>query len=586
MQKFNGSLIRQFPSQITGNAASGVQVTVKITGSNTLATLYATNNMAGATKSNPATTDTKGFYSFYAADGQYVLEFSNGFPSLDVQLVDVDAIRNDFDTISGEFDALDVSNATFKSEQQAAYDAFVLSQGWDQVGTFAVGFEFNSPNQVGQDDDGNWWRSIVIPKTVDPATDPTSDSDYKLVGDGVLRNDLAAPDSTVLVGGKSAKDIGAGLFGRVNLLLGNGTNLLIRDEAANQATRVHIEPNGYVDNGTTAKLDLMFDPYQDNNTDYRILNLYTVTGDPFGTGEGAICAINAKGVGNTWGLWPSIQLGFQDLGTDAVCAKLWYGDHAQAEHFTPNKGNWRTGKSFSVGDYATNDNKVYKAETAGSAGATAPTHIAGTESDGAISWEFINAPNFNNVRATFMFGDRSDMPILGYKDARSQFIRTALIGWNAEFQWLDNDENLLFNMRKDATGGGATKWMRFQTAGTGYERWHQNANYKQRIGLAYAANVVTATDNATSFAVSGIETVRFNNTSATTVSNLTGGVGGQRIRLVSANANTTIKHEGVLSSGGVIKNASTANILMNVSGALDLERDVSADFWRVVGVGY
>ena len=157
-----------------------------------------TNNTAGATKANPTTTDGKGFYSFYAADGQYVLEFNNGFPSLEVQLVDVDAIRNDFD-------ALELSNAAFRNEQQAAYDAFVLSQGWDQVGTFAAGFTYTSPNQVGQDADGNWWRwNGVLPKTVTAGTLPSSDANYKLVGDGVLRSELAAPDSTALVGGVEA----------------------------------------------------------------------------------------------------------------------------------------------------------------------------------------------------------------------------------------------------------------------------------------------------------------------------------------------------------------------------------------------
>ncbi len=204
MQKFNGSLIRQFPSLVTGNAAAGVQVSVFIAGGNTLATLYATNNTAGVQLSNPLTTDGNGFYSFYAADGKYVLEFNNGFPSLAVQLVDVDAIRNDFD-------ALEASNTAFRNEQQAAYDAFVLSQGWDQVGTFAAGFTYTSPNQVGQDADGNWWRwAGTIPaggKTVTAGTLPTSDANYKLVGDGVLRSALAAPDSTVLVGGVEAGDL-------------------------------------------------------------------------------------------------------------------------------------------------------------------------------------------------------------------------------------------------------------------------------------------------------------------------------------------------------------------------------------------
>lgn len=183
MQKFNGSLIRQFPSLVSGNAASGVQVTIYISGTNTLATIYEDNEVTP--KGNPLTTASNGFYSFKAADGKYRLQFSSSqFPSLEIQLVDVYEIRQDFLE-------LEASNDLFKDEQQAAYDAFVLSQGWQQAGAFAAGFTYASANQVGQDADGNWWRwNGALPKTVTAGTLPSSDANYKLVGDGVLRSEL------------------------------------------------------------------------------------------------------------------------------------------------------------------------------------------------------------------------------------------------------------------------------------------------------------------------------------------------------------------------------------------------------------
>lgn len=186
MQKFNGSLIRQFPSLVSGNAAAGVQVTVYVSGTNTLAAIYDDNEVTP--KGNPITTASNGFYSFKAADGKYRLQFSSSqFPSLEIQLVDVEEIRQDFDDL------------------QNSFDDFVLSQGWDQVGTFAAGFTYTSPNQVGQDAGGNWWRwNGAFPKAVAAGTLPSSDANYKLVGDGVLRNDLAATNSTVLVGGIEA----------------------------------------------------------------------------------------------------------------------------------------------------------------------------------------------------------------------------------------------------------------------------------------------------------------------------------------------------------------------------------------------
>lgn len=197
MYQYSNSLIRQFPSLVTGNAAVGVQATVYVGETGALASLFEVN---GSPKSNPVTTDAKGFYSFSLADGDYRIVFSSSqFATLRISVLDGAQIRE-------EFDDLVASNVAFRNEQQAAYDAFVLSQGWDQVGTFAVGFTFTSPNQVGQDDDGNWWRwNGSLPKTVTAGTLPSSDPNYKLVGDGVLRSDLAASGSEALIAGQQAK---------------------------------------------------------------------------------------------------------------------------------------------------------------------------------------------------------------------------------------------------------------------------------------------------------------------------------------------------------------------------------------------
>ena len=44
--------------------------------------------LAGATSQTQLTTDNQGFLLFLRCDGQYVLEFNNGFPSLEIQLLD------------------------------------------------------------------------------------------------------------------------------------------------------------------------------------------------------------------------------------------------------------------------------------------------------------------------------------------------------------------------------------------------------------------------------------------------------------------------------------------------------------------
>ena len=90
----------------------------------------------------------------------------------------------------------------------ATINASLVAAGWDQVGLFSTGFTFTTPNQVGKDADGNWWRwNGALPKVVSAATLPSSDANYKLVGDGVLRGDLADVDSTVLIGGVPASHI-------------------------------------------------------------------------------------------------------------------------------------------------------------------------------------------------------------------------------------------------------------------------------------------------------------------------------------------------------------------------------------------
>lgn len=185
MEKFSGSLIRQFPSTTTGNAASSVQVTVKLAGTNTLATLYATNNIAGAQLGNPLTTDGKGFYSFYAQDGKYTLEFNNGYPSLDINLIDA----ND---LVGEFNSA------------------ILNTGYVLLDNgFTAGYTITQRNEVLLFS-GEWYRwDGALPKAVPAASSPSttggiSSGAWVSVGDAALRNDLAATDSTVPVGGVNA----------------------------------------------------------------------------------------------------------------------------------------------------------------------------------------------------------------------------------------------------------------------------------------------------------------------------------------------------------------------------------------------
>jgi len=65
---------QDFISDVNGRPLAGVNVTVYLTGTTNLATLYSDNGVTPTT--NPVNSDADGFYYFYVADGVYDLAFS------------------------------------------------------------------------------------------------------------------------------------------------------------------------------------------------------------------------------------------------------------------------------------------------------------------------------------------------------------------------------------------------------------------------------------------------------------------------------------------------------------------------------
>ena len=177
MQRYNGQLINQFPNTINGNAAAGVQVTIRVKSSGTLATLYATNSVGGGTLPNPLTTDAKGYYGFYAADGVYTLDVNiSGTPQLEIQLQDV-------------------------ADLQAQFDAALANAGYIPVGTFAAGCTVSQSNGAVSDGSSFWRWDGALPKTVTAGSEPTPTGagNWILISDGAFRASLASATSTELV---------------------------------------------------------------------------------------------------------------------------------------------------------------------------------------------------------------------------------------------------------------------------------------------------------------------------------------------------------------------------------------------------
>jgi len=191
MQRYNGQLINQFANVINGNAAAGAQVTVKLKSTGATVTLYATDDISGATLANPLTANAKGYYGFYAPDGIYTLDVNiSGTPQLEIQLQDIAAL-------------------------QAQFDAALANAGYIPVGTFAAGCTVSQSNGVVSDGSSFWRWDGALPKTVTAgsAPTPTGVGSWVLVSDGGFRAELAADDSEELVSGEKALHIVSAAIG-------------------------------------------------------------------------------------------------------------------------------------------------------------------------------------------------------------------------------------------------------------------------------------------------------------------------------------------------------------------------------------
>jgi len=203
MQKYNGQLIRQFASSITGNAASGITVTVRRQSDAGLATLYVDNNIAGATLSNPITTTSTGHFAFYAPDDVYTLTFSDSTPVQVIQLQDV-------------------------AELQAQFDAAVLNAGYIPSGTFTSGATLTQANQVLSDGSSYWRWDGSFPKVVTAGSEPTPTGagNWIVLSDFALRGDLADAESTVLIAGFQSRQLRV-LDGIKNLIAIAGAGMVV-----------------------------------------------------------------------------------------------------------------------------------------------------------------------------------------------------------------------------------------------------------------------------------------------------------------------------------------------------------------------
>ena len=121
----------------------------------------------------------------------------------------VASISEDVQIVAGmgtAFDASELSreNAFLASQadKEARFQAFLLDSGYEFLGDYAAGIEFTEYNQIVRAADGEFWRvsgSQALPYTTTGAGVPEGGA-LVSVGDAALRQELAAPSGTELIG--------------------------------------------------------------------------------------------------------------------------------------------------------------------------------------------------------------------------------------------------------------------------------------------------------------------------------------------------------------------------------------------------
>lgn len=305
------------------------------------------------------------------------------------------------------------------------------------------------------------------------------------------------------------------------------------------ATKLHIEPNGWIDAGTTAKLDLMGDSLAavGDLTSYRIGNFWFNSDNP--RGANGSFNMNVKGRGNQFGIWPEWQFGFQDVASNAVCMKLYFFDTSDSAWRTPMKGMIRTGKAIVAGDFGLYANKLYQAGTTGNCGATPPTHAAGTVSDGTIDWTFVRdfSASSGSIKPLVFIGDQADMPIFGFPNSRLQVATQQVVHNNRKISFVDIDGTVSYEIYSRASDG---KLVIGSPDGTKYMLFDKSSDVTL-AGMSFAPRVLSLAGTQTTADVSNIEILRLAQASPQLITAITG-KGYNPFRVFGSLAGTTLRN--------------------------------------------
>lgn len=100
-----------------------------------------------------------------------------------------------------------------QKDRDDRFKEFILSSGYQFVGDYAAGVKLTEYNQLVRDENGEFWRvsgQVDLPYVTTGAGIVEEDA-FIPAGDAALRSEIAQPESSVIVGGITAKRIGDSL---------------------------------------------------------------------------------------------------------------------------------------------------------------------------------------------------------------------------------------------------------------------------------------------------------------------------------------------------------------------------------------
>lgn len=250
----------------------------------------------------------------------------------------------------------------------------------------------------------------------------------------------------------------------------------------------------------------------------------------------------------------------------------------------PNGGYWRwkQGETVNIGEYCFHQFRFYKASSSGKTGSSAPTHTAGTNSDGGIEWEYVD---FNYDATVFRIDD------LGRIGTNSQpqpgtFMRLRQAPEDDQqyvitFEPTGKKKNITLNFLPTTPQGSASTSTPQMTISDGAIQFVSTSTKTiiaeiSSAGFSIRQNsmpTAAARDGDQTPRVDGINTLILNNSSATSLTNLTNGTNNQQVVLIAQNNNTTLVNSNTFALQG------STNIRLTSDSVVVMRRVPYAEKW-------